>query len=278
MIDYTLGVVIAGTSVLGMTAGALGVFALLRKQSLLGDAISHAAFPGIVGAFLITHSKNPAVLMMGGVITGTIGALLVTVITHYSSLKKDAALGIILSVFFGFGIVLMTHIQKKPLASQAVLHKFLFGNASTLLLEDIYTMAIIGFAVILGMLVIKKELTLLAFDATYAKAMNYPVFLLEAILTILMVLSICIGLQTVGVILMSTMLIAPAAAARQWTRRLTPMLFLSSFFGSSISIAGSLLSSKYERCPTGPIIVVLLSILVLFSLFCAPLFKRTVYE
>ena len=274
MIDYTLSIVILGTAILGITAGAMGVFALLRRQSLLGDAIAHAAFPGIVASFLLTYSKNPAILMLGGTITGCIGAFTVTLITYYSTLKKDAALGIVLSVFFGLGLVLMTITQKKPLASQAILNKFLFGNASTLLFDDIYVMAFIGVSVIASMLLLKKEFTLVAFDSTYARTIGYPIFRLDMLLTVLLVLAICIGLQTVGVILMSTMLIAPAAAARQWTYRLTPMLGIASFFGATAGIGGSIISSVFERIPTGPVIVVILSALVLFSLVCAPVCKR----
>ena len=275
VIDYTLGIVIFGTTILGVTAGAMGVFALLRRQSLLGDAIAHAAFPGIVTAFLLTHSKDPALLMVGGSIAGCIGALTVTMITHYSSLKKDAALGIVLSVFFGLGLVLMTITQKKPLASQAVLNKFLFGNASTLLLEDVLIMACVGLAVIASMIFLKKEFVLVAFDSTYARAMGYPVLVLDSLLTLLLVLAICIGLQTVGVVLMSTMLIAPAAAARQWTYRLTPMISIAALCGAIAGMSGSIISSMFERMPTGPVIVVILSALVLFSLVCARIIKRT---
>ena len=267
--DYTTTLVIVGTTILGITAGFLGVFATLRGHSLLGDAISHAAFPGIVGAFLLTYSKQPWILMMGGACTGCIGALCIALILRSSTLKKDTALGIVLSVFFGIGLVLMTILQKKPVASQAILNKFLFGNASTLLMEDIHMMMVVAAIVLLVLVLLKKEFTLLIFDASYAHVVGYPIFILDITLVLLLVCAIMVGLQTVGVILMSTMIIAPAIAARQWSYNISTMLYLAALFGASSTITGSIVSSWYNL-PTGPVIVVLLTFAVFGSLVCAP--------
>ena len=141
---HTLIIVCIGTMLLGITAGAFGVFALLRKQSLLGDTISHAALPGIALMFLATHSRNPLILILGGSIAGCIGTILMLVITRLTKLKQDTVLGIILSVFFGVGLVLMTVIQKYSIPHQSILNKFLFGSASTLIIEDVYAMAFIA--------------------------------------------------------------------------------------------------------------------------------------
>src|SRR6266404_2814966 len=143
-IDYTLLLVLQGAALLGITAGALGSFALLRQQSLLGDAISHAALPGIVLMFLCTHSKNPWLLLTGGALAGVVGVVSMNYVCTRTKLKKDAILGIILSVFFGFGLVLITVAQKIPTSNQAVLNKFLFGNVSTLLQQDINAIALIS--------------------------------------------------------------------------------------------------------------------------------------
>lgn len=268
--DYTLTITLIGITILGATTGLLGTFVFLRRQSLLGDAISHAALPGIAIAFLLTHSKNPLVLMLGGAISGGIGTIFMQLITHHTRLKKDTALGIVLSVFFGFGLVLMTAIQKMPIANQAILNKFLFGNISTLLPTDVYAMAIIGAIVCMITFVLWKEFALVTFDANFAHSLGFATHRLDALLTMLVVFAIVIGLQTVGVILMSSMLIAPAAAARQWTTRLEPMALLSVCFAVSAGIIGALVSSHVDRFPTGPTIVVVLSFFVLVSLFCAP--------
>jgi manganese/zinc/iron transport system permease protein len=267
---YTLIIVCIGTMLLGITAGALGVFALLRKQSLLGDTISHAALPGIALMFLATHSRNPLILILGGSIAGCIGTILMLIITRLTKLKQDTVLGIILSVFFGVGLVLMTVIQKYSIPHQSILNKFLFGSASTLVIEDIYAMALIAIITLSCLALFWKEFALLTFDYSYAHTCGYPVTLLDILLTILMVLAISLGLQTVGVVLMSAMLIAPAAAAYQWTTRLSSMVFLASCIGALSSFIGSLISSWYTHIPTGPTIVVILSICVLISFFCTP--------
>ena len=267
---YTLIIVCIGTMLLGITAGALGVFALLRKQSLLGDTISHAALPGIALMFLATHSRNPLILILGGSIAGCIGTILMLIITRLTKLKQDTVLGIILSVFFGVGLVLMTVIQKYSIPHQSILNKFLFGSASTLVIEDIYAMALIASITLSCLALFWKEFALLTFDYSYAHTCGYPVILLDILLTILMVLAISLGLQTVGVVLMSAMLIAPAAAAYQWTTRLSSMVFLASGVGALSSFIGSLISSWYTHIPTGPTIVVILSICVLISFLCTP--------
>lgn len=264
--DYTLRTVVVGAAFTGVIAGVLGVFALLRGQSLLGDAISHASLPGIAIAFLLTGTKNPAVLLFGGACAGGIGSLCILGIIRYTRIKSDAALGIILSVFFGIGLVLLTYIQKYGSSNQSVINKFLFGNASTLMQEDLFWMMGVGSIVLLLLIVFWKECTLLVFDPDYMHAMGYRTILLDGLLTTLMVLSIIVGLQTVGVVLMSSLLIAPAAAARQWTKRLFSMVVLAAIFGACAGVIGALISSCITHLPTGPIIVVVMSTFVLISL------------
>jgi manganese/zinc/iron transport system permease protein len=270
MIDYTLLIVLQGAALLGITAGALGSFALLRQQSLLGDAISHAALPGIVLMFLCTHSKNPWVLLCGGALAGVVGVVSMNYVCARTTLKKDAILGIILSVFFGFGLVLMTVAQKIPVANQAVLNKFLFGNVATLLPEDITVIAVIALFIFTIIALCWKECAVYVFDPVFTHSLGFAPKIIESMLTMLLVLAIVMGLQTVGVVLMSTMLIAPAAAARQWTVRLSRMFMLAGAFGGCAAIAGVYASSVVDHLPTGPAIVVAASLIVLFSLLCAP--------
>lgn len=268
--DYTFQLVLIGTLLLGAVAGAIGVFATLRGHSLLGDAISHAAFPGIACAFLLTWSKHPLILLAGGTCSGMLGAASVTIITSYSSLKHDTALGIVLSVFFGSGLVLLTHIQKLAISNQAVLNKFLFGNAATLLPEDIALIFTIAVAFCMLIMFFWKELSLIAFDAAYAHTMGYRVMRWDFFLSILLVIVIVVGLQTVGVVLMSSLLIAPAAAARQWTNNVRTMIVLAACFGAASCAMGTVLSSMADNLPTGPVIVVVLSGVVGISLLGAP--------
>ena len=268
--DYTLRTVALGSAVLGIVSGVLGVFAVLRRQSLLGDAVSHAALPGIALAFLVTGSKAAMPLMFGAFIAGWLATLFMMLVTSRTRIKQDAALGISLAVFFGFGLLLLTFIQRLPTASQAGLDKFLFGQAATLVGRDVLAMVALGGVALLAVILLWKEFKLLTFDPDYAATMGFPIGLLQVLLTSLMVIAIVVGLQTVGVVLMSAMLVAPAAAARQWTDKLGMMVLLSGAFGALAGLLGALASSSIRHLPTGPTIVVIVSIIVGFSLLFAP--------
>jgi manganese/zinc/iron transport system permease protein len=268
--DYTLRTVALGAAALGATSGALGSFAVLRKQSLLGDAISHAALPGIALAFLLTGSKATPVLVAGAAVAGWLGTLAVMKITGATRVKEDSALGIVLAVFFGVGLVLLTYVQKRPDASQAGLDRFLFGQAATLLQRDVLLIAGVGGVAVLGAALFWKEFKLLTFDPEYGASLGIPMRAVDVVLTTLLVLAIVIGLQTVGVVLMSAMVVAPAAAARQWTDRMGRMVTLAALFGALAGVSGAVLSSLTERLPTGPTIVLCMTALVVASLLLAP--------
>ena len=268
--DYTLRTVALGAGTLGIVSGALGCYAVLRKQSLLGDAMSHAALPGIVIAFLLTRSKEPLVLMLGAVLAGWIGTLWIMRIVQTTRIKYDSALGFVLSVFFGFGLMLLTFVQRLPDASQAGLDRFLFGQAATLLARDVVTMAALGGLALLAMGLFWKEFKLLSFDLEFAASLGLPVRFLDVLMTTLLVIAIVIGLQAVGVVLMSAMVVAPAAAARQWTDRLGIMVAISAFFGALAGVTGAVISSLVPRLSTGPTIVLCISVIVVFSLLLAP--------
>ncbi len=269
LFDYTLRTVALGAGVLGILSGALGSFAVLRKQSLLGDAVSHAALPGIALAFLLTLSKATLILILGAALAGWIGTYFIFHITRNTRIKNDSALGLILSVFFGFGLVLLTYIQKQSYSNQAGLDKFLFGQAAALLQRDVLTMIILSVLVLSLLVIFWKEFKLISFNADYGSSLGLPVKKLDFLLTGMLVIAIVIGLQTVGVVLMSAMVVAPAAAARQWTERLGLMVILSSVFGAFAGISGALLSSSISRLPTGPTIVVCISFVVLVSVLFA---------
>ena len=268
--DYTLRTVALGSATLGVVSGALGAYAVLRKQSLLGDAISHATLPGVAMAFLLTQSKAPLILVIGAAIAGWIATLLVIGIVNNTRIKEDSALGLVLSVFFSGGLVLLTVIQKMPTAKQSGLDTFLFGQAAALLERDVITMASIGGVTIIIMLLFWKELKLLCFDTSFGASLGFPMAVLDVLLITLLVIAIVLGLQTVGVVLMSAMVVAPAAAARQWTNRLGRMVALSALFGAIAGVSGAVISSSAVQIPTGPTIVLSISAIVLLSIALAP--------
>lgn len=268
--DYTLRTITIGTAVLGAICGMLGSFAVLRKQSLLGDAISHAALPGIAIAFLITGSKDTHVLLLGALVAGLIGTFWIRGITTKTHLKSDTALGLILSLFFGFGMLLLTYIQKLPDANQAGLDKYLFGQAATLVESDVFIMiAVTGVSLIIMML-FWKEFKIMLFDMDYTKTLGFNVKFIDALITFFIVLAIVLGLQTVGVVLMSAMLLAPAAAARQWTNSLGVMVILAAIIGALAGVIGTAISASQNNLSTGPVIVLVAAVFVLFSFIFSP--------
>lgn len=268
--DYTLRTITLGTAILGAVTGMLGSFAVLRKQSLLGDAISHAALPGIALAFLITGAKDTNTLLLGALVSGLIGTFWIRGIITKTHLKSDTALGLILSLFFGFGILLLTFIQKQPNANQAGLDKYLFGQAATLVESDVWLMAMVMTACLIVLVLFWKEFKLLLFDADYTKTLGFNTKFIDILITTFIVLAIVLGLQTVGVVLMSAMLLAPAAAARQWTNSLGTMVLLAAVFGASSGVLGTAISASQNNLSTGPVIVIVASVFVIFSFLFSP--------
>ena len=275
----TLRVVALGSAALGVVSGVLGSFAVLRRQSLLGDAVSHAALPGIALAFLL-FSQAPLVLILGATVAGWVATTCATQVVRHSSIPFDTALAGVLSVFFGFGLVLMSYVQRHASGGSAGLERYLFGQAATMLESDLHAIAGIGALAVVVLLAFWKEMKLLAFDPDYAATVGLPVRLLDMLLTTLLVLAIVIGLQSVGVVLMSAMVVAPAAAARQWTDRLGHMVVLAAVFGGASGVAGTLISDALSghgrSVPTGPTIVLCASALVLVSLVVRSLRSRVV--
>lgn len=264
--DYTFQVVALGAALLGMASGMIGSFAVLRRQSLLGDVVSHAALPGIAAVFLMTGTKDTVWLLIGALCSGLTATGFIIGVVRYSRVKFDTALALGMSVFFGLGLVLLTYVQKIPNSNQAGLQRFIFGQAAVLLKSDILVIAVTGAVLLALTLLFWKEFKLLSFDPEFARSLGLPTRSLNVLLSAMTVAAIIAGLQTVGVILMSAMLVAPAVAARQWTNRLGVMVGLAALFGAISGVAGTLASSALPKLPAGPAIVVAADILVLISL------------
>lgn len=264
--DYTFQVVALGAALLGMASGMIGSFAVLRRQSLLGDVVSHAALPGIAAVFLMTGTKDTVWLLVGALCSGLTATGFIIGVVRYSRVKFDTALALGMSVFFGLGLVLLTYVQKIPNSNQAGLQRFIFGQAAVLLKSDILVIAVTGAVLLALTLLFWKEFKLLSFDPEFARSLGLPTRSLNVLLSAMTVAAIIAGLQTVGVILMSAMLVAPAVAARQWTNRLGVMVGLAALFGAVSGVAGTLASSALPKLPAGPAIVVAADVLVLISL------------
>ena len=268
-LNYVDSVVVVGAALLGLTAGALGVFAVLRERSLVGDALAHSALPGVCVAFILTGAKDASTLLIGAACAGIIGALMMVGIERTSRIRPDAAIGVVLSSFFSLGIVLLTYIASTNNANQAGLEKYLFGQAAGLLERDLTVMAILAVlsltAVALGFRALKATL----FDPSFAGAIGLPVRILDVAMTALLVIAVIIGLRTVGAILMVAMLVIPAVAARQLVGRLVLLLPLAGLIGATVGVSGALLSAR-AQVPTGPAIVLVGLALVIACVLLAP--------
>jgi manganese/zinc/iron transport system permease protein len=262
--------VLGGTTLLGVSSGAIGSFAFLRKRGLMGDVLAHAALPGICIAFMLTGLKHPLVFLVGAIATGILASLSINGILRHSRIKEDTALALVLSVFFGAGIVLLTLIQQSGAGNQSGLDKFLFGQAASLVDEDLAVMGGVSALLLLICALFFKELKLLCFDAAFGRSLGFPMGAIDLLLMTMLVIGVVIGLQAAGVVLMAALIITPAAAARYWTDRLDRMVILSALLGGASGALGTVISTFSLHLPTGPLIVLAATAVFLFSLVFAP--------
>ena len=256
MIAYNTAVVLAGASLLGASTGLVGGFAVLRRRALLGDALAHAAYPGVCLAFLILDRRNLPAMLVGALATGLVGVSLLVGLRRATRVKEDAAIGIILSVFFGAGLALSRYIQNRAGGgSRAGLDSYIFGSAATMRLAELGLIAAVAAVCLAAVLVLYKEFKLVAFDMGFARVQGWPAGRLDLLLMGLIAVTVVIGLPAVGAVLIAAMLILPATAARFWTERLGKLLVISAALGAAIAAAGTLISARFDGLPTGPTIV-----------------------
>lgn len=268
--DYTLFYVIVGSLVIGALSGLMSVYIIFRGRSLIGDVISHAALPGIMIIFLISGSKQIYWLLLGAICSSFFALWLIHHIIANKKVELDAAFALTLSTFFGFGVLLLSYSQKIETLDQAGIQIFLFGQASSLLASDLWLMLGIFCIIAIIIFFFWKEWKLLSFDPEYMSSQRFPTRMMSFLLDGLLIVSIVVGLKAVGVVLMAAMVIAPAAAARQWSSSFFWICLLAIFFGGTIAASGAFISSLWGKTPTGPMIVLLLTFLVILSVFFAP--------
>ncbi len=267
--DYTLRTVALGGAALGAVSGVLGSFAVLRRESLIGDALAHAALPGVCVGFLLAGRELGALLIGAGV-ASWLGVYFIQTLTSRTRLKQDAAMGVVLAAWFAAGIALLAYIQTRPDASQAGLSSFIFGQAAAIVERDVQLVVLVGLAAFGVLAAFWKEFKLITFNAEFAAANGFPVRALNLALSTLIVVAVVLGLQLAGVILMVGLLIAPGIAARQWTHHLGQMVTLAGVFGAFSGGVGAIFSALDRKLPTGPMIILAAFAIVLISLTLAP--------
>lgn len=262
--------VLLSTLLLGIASGVLGSFALLRKQSLIGDAVAHAALPGICFAFMFMGEKNFFVLLIGAAATGLLAAYTIQLITNTTRIKEDTAICLVLSVFFGLGIVLLTKVAQMPTGNQSGLDDFIFGQAASLVGRDVQLMGLTAAALIIITSLLFKEFKVSTFDPQFARGIGLPVGFLNFLFVSLLVITVVIGIQAVGVILMAAMLITPAISARYWTDSLGTMVLISGIVGGLSGAVGTLISTLGKGLSTGPFIVLTATVIFIVSMLFSP--------
>lgn len=258
--------VLFSTMILGIAAGTIGSIAYWRRQNLMSDALAHAALPGVVIAFLLIGEKRLIILIIGAAISALIGALFIQIITTSSRISEDSAMGMILSVFYGLGIMLLTIANRIGGGNQSGLDSFIYGQAAAMVRSDVYTMLFLAIIVILLVFILFKEWKIYLFDPQFAKGLGLSLKGMNALYTALLVTTIVIGIQAVGVILIAALLIIPAVSARYWTESFKAMVLLSAFIGGTSGAFGTIISAMGSGLPTGPFIVVVAAVFFIISL------------
>lgn len=271
MISYNTAVVLAGAGLLGANAGLVGSFAVLRRRALTSDALAHAALPGMCIAFLAVGVRSLPAMLLGAFLSGLIGIAIIAGLRRSTKVKEDAAIGIVLSVFFGAGVVLSRIIQNQSTeGSKAGLDSYILGKAAGMLAADVFAIAAISIASLLVVLLLYKEFKLILFDPDFARIEGWPTFALDLLLMGLLATTVVIGLPAVGVVLVAALVIVPPAAARFWTDRLSKMLAIAAAIGAGVGLVGAALSAAAESLPTGPMVVLAGAVVFGFSFLFAP--------
>jgi len=267
--------VLVAATLLGASCGVIGAFAVLRRRAMMSDALSHATLPGIACAYLLWSAlgrdgRSLPVLLLGATASGVLGVLVTQAIGRYSRLREDAAIGAVLSVFFGVGVVLMSIIQTLATGTQGGLHHFILGQAAAMTSDDAQLIAIAGGACVLAATALHKEFRLVTFDIDFARVQGWPVTFIDLLMMGLVVIVTVVGLQAVGVVLIVALLVIPAATARLWTQRLGRLLWIAAFIGAASAYAGVAISAVASDAPTGAVIVLCAGAVFVFSLLFAP--------
>lgn len=264
---YNTLIVLAGASLLGLTAGVVGCFAVLRQRALLGDAISHATLPGLCLGYVLAGERSLPALLAGALVTGLASVLVFSGLMRFSRLREDAGIALVLTLFYAAGAVWLSVLLKQPRSGQAGLDSFLFGSTAGMIFEDVLWIIALTVVSLTAVAILSKELTLVAFDAGFARVQGWPAAAIDLVLMLLIAVAVVIGLPAVGALLIAALLVIPAAAARFWTNRLATMLVLAGLFGLASGAAGTAVSSQIDNAPTGPAIILSATAFFAISMF-----------
>ena len=258
--DLSIWIVFIGTALIGISAALVGTFTFLQKKSLIGDAISHSILPGIVLAYLISGQRNTVILMLGAFISGWLATQQISWLQRKTKLKSDTIVAATLSIFFALGLAMLSYIQGRPDDGQAGLSDFLFGKIAALNIEDLVLFSIVSVLIIAVTFFRYRVMFSFAFNREFMISKGFSLRWNDFILNAMTILVVAMGVQAVGVVLMSALLIIPVLTARMLTYKLSSLIGLSLIFGTFSSLLGSYISILGKNIPTGPCIIMVLSL------------------
>jgi manganese/zinc/iron transport system permease protein len=274
-LGYNATLVAIGATLLGIASGVTGSFLFLRKRALVSDAVSHATLPGIALAFIVMvalggEGRFLPGLMLGAALSSGLGLVVIGWMIRNTRLTEDAAIGAVLSVFFGAGIVLMTVIQSMQSGRQAGLESVLLGSTAGMLRADALVIGAGGALVLLAVLILRRPMLAVGFDPDHAAVTGLNVARTDLAMMGLVMAVTVLGLTTVGLVLIVALLIIPAVTARLWTDRAEVMVGFAGIAGGLAAYFGAAFSATAPGLPTGPIIVLASFALFALSLAIAP--------
>jgi len=272
LFQYSFIVIALGTMSLAISTGIVGTISILKRQSLIGDAVGHASFPGIVLAFIVAGRKDSLTLMTGAIIAGVFAFFIIQSVVNSSKLEADTTMAIILSAMFGFGMVLKSYIQGNPAfsGSQAGLANYIFGQAAYMLKEDVVIIFSVSIVSILLFLIFFKEIKIHVFDEAYAETLGIKKNIISVLIIIITMLLIAAGLKAVGVVLISSMLITPGVIGMQWSKRYESVLIIAAISGALSALIGTSVSTLVKGMSTGPSIILCMTTVAFLSVLCGP--------
>lgn len=279
--SFTFLIVAIGTMVLSFAGGMVGTISVMKGQSLIGDAIGHATFPGIVLAFMLIGVKETYTLAIGALILGIIAFLTIQMITDHSKVTLDGALALVLSSFFGLGMALMSFVQGNPdFAGTQGLNDYIFGQAAYMLMNDVYLIITASCISLFIFWTFYSQIRIYIFDPVFSRTAGINNTLMNFIILTITILLISVGLKAVGAILIVNLLIAPAAIGQLWSSRFSLVLLIAGCSGATAAFIGTYISTVGENIATGPAIILTLSFIMVLSLFFAPkgIVLRRIYK
>ncbi len=268
--DKSVRMVLLGAILMGVNCGTMGSLIVTRRLSLFGDTLSHAVLPGVATGFLWSQSKDSWAILAGATVAGFLGVALISLLKKTSRISQDSALGLVLSGFYALGICMLTRIQKMEFGNQSGIDKYLFGQVAGLSSSDLWTMAFSFLLILMLSVFLYKELLIAGFDSEFARSIGLPVDFLQFALWLLLAFAVITSLQVVGVVLVSALLIIPAATASLITDKMKTMLIWSALLGCAAGVSGAFLSFLGNQLPTGPLIVLASTAFFVSTLFLHP--------